>query len=72
MKFILHQCNDAARIQHGLNDPAFDGIEVDFHVYYGQVRIGHEASATPMNEGISVHDIGMMLKATGKLIVVDL
>ncbi|HME51364.1 MAG TPA: hypothetical protein VKM55_04050 [Candidatus Lokiarchaeia archaeon] len=72
MKFILHQCNDADRIQHGLNDPAFDGIEVDFHVYHGQVRIGHEASGTPTVDGISVHDVGMMLRETGKFLVVDL
>ena len=72
MKFILHQCNDAARIQHGLNDPAFDGIEVDFHLYHGQVRVGHEASATPTAEGMSVHDVGTMLRETGKLLVVDL
>lgn len=72
MKFILHQCNDAARIQHGLNDPAFDGIEVDFHVYNGQVCIGHEASTTPTVDGMSMHNVGMMLRETGKLLVVDL
>ncbi|MEX2681322.1 MAG: hypothetical protein Q6373_006960 [Candidatus Sigynarchaeota archaeon] len=72
MKIILHGCNDVARLQRGLGDPAIAGIEMDFYVEKGQVRVGHDpARATPIG-GVSLQALGDLWRDTSKILVADI
>jgi hypothetical protein len=72
MKYILHRCNDAARLRRGLDDPAFDGVEVDFYIELGQVRIGHEPGGDGQRGGLSMQALGEQWHDTSKILVVDI
>ena len=72
MRYILHRCNDAARLQQGMDDPAIDGIEVDFYFKDGHVRIGHDSSDVGHIDSMPVQSLERYWRDTSKILVVDI
>jgi len=72
MKYILHGCNDASRLQHGLEDPAIAGVEVDFYLEKGQVRVGHDPGRGHPIDDMSLQTLGDLWRNTSKILVADI
>jgi hypothetical protein len=72
MQYILHGCDDLDRIQNGLADPSFSGIEVDFHVANGQVCIGHETRGASPDTILTIQDVASAWRDTEKILVADI
>jgi hypothetical protein len=72
MEYVLHGCNDAARLQRGLGDPAIAGVEVDFYLENGQVRVGHDPGKERQIRDMSIQALGDLWQGTRKLLVADI
>ena len=72
MNYILHRCNDMTRLKQGLNDPAINGLEIDFFIENGQVMIGHGGCDNKSNNRLTIHDLRNFYQDAEKILVVDL
>ncbi len=72
MKYILHGCNDASRLQRGLGDPALAGVEVDFYLEKDQVRVGHDPGGKRPIDEMSMQTLGDLWHDTRKILVADI
>nr|MDO8084802.1 hypothetical protein [Candidatus Sigynarchaeum springense] len=72
MKYILHQCNSARRLQQGLTDLRFDGVEIDFLINKGNIIIGHNIIGGIPNADLSIQSIGNCWRDILKILVVDI
>lgn len=72
MRYILHGCNDAPRLQRGLVEPAIAGVEIDFYIEHGVVHVGHDPGGEhPIGE-MSMQTLGDLLHGTRKILVADI